>query len=329
MAKSALITGAAGQDGHYLIKLLSSKGYAVHAQSRQLHAGTKLSAATWHQGELTDLKFLSGLVDKGFDEIYNLAAVSSPALSWTIPYETTLVNAIVPQRICDLLVKANSSCRFFQASSSDIFGSAKHEALSETTACNPESPYAIAKYCAHRMVGVYRSRFNLHASCGILFNHESPHRPLSFVSQKIAHAAAAISLGINTTRELDERGEPIVSGGLLKLGNIDIRRDFGFAGDVADAMHMIVCNDLADDYVIGTGQAHSIADFCEAAFTRVGLRWRDHVISDQALVRQADANFTRADPTKLVNRFGWKPSVPFDELVRMMVEHRLNALKDL
>lgn len=299
----------------------------VHAQSRHRYEGCGYSGVTWHHGELTDADFLGRMIRIGFDEIYNLAAVSRPALSWSIPYEATLLNALVPQQICEFLVKENISSRVFQASTSDIFGSEKHEALREDTACKPESPYAIAKYFAHRMIGAYRSRFNLHASCGILFNHESPQRPLSFVSQKIAHAAAAISLGIKTTRELDERGEPIVQAGLVKLGNINIRRDFGFAGDVVDAMQMIVRHAEPGDYIVGTGQSHSIAEFCEAAFKLVGLNWRDHVITDQSLLRAADPNFTRADPTKLVTRFGWKPSLSFDELVGLMVERRLHALQ--
>jgi len=326
LAKTALILGASGQDGGYLISLLRSMDYIVHAQSRR-PAPRADGAVVWHSGELTDASFLAALLGAAaFDEVYNLAAVSRPALSWEIPLETTLLNALVPQQLCELLVKSNASSRLFQASSSEMFGATPQPTQDETTVCMPESPYGISKYFAHRMVGVYRSRYGLHASCGILFNHESPSRPLTFVTQKIAHAAAAISRGINTTAELDERGEPIVNNGRLKLGNIEARRDFGFAGDVVAAMHMIVRNDTPDDYIIGTGESRSIGEFCAAAFGYVGLNWQDYVATDQALLRPTDLKSTRADASKLARTFGWKPKVSFDELVAMMVESRLAAL---
>ncbi|WP_445492935.1 GDP-mannose 4,6-dehydratase [Rhodopseudomonas sp. RCAM05734] len=330
MNKSALVTGAAGQDGSYLIDLLLSRGYAVHAQSRQPRAGgADRPGLQWHIGALTDPQFLDGLLGElRADEIYNLAAVSRPALSWEIPFETTQLNAIVPQRICEFLVKTKSTSRLFQASSSEIFGDTDDALQNETTCCRPKSPYGISKCFAHQMTGAYRERNGLHASCGILFNHESPLRPLSFVSQKIAHAAAAVSLGMTETRELDERGRPIVSKGKVLLGNLDIRRDFGFAGDVARAMHMMLQSEQPADYVIGTGENHSIAEFCEAAFGFVGLDWRAHVDVDPGLVRASDMRVTTADTSRLVSQLGWKPEVGFSGVVAMMVTARISALQD-
>ena len=197
----------------------------------------------------------------------------------------------------------------------------------ETTRCDPRTPYGIAKYYAHRMVGAYREQYGLHLSSGILFNHDSPRRPLSFVSQKIAHAAAALHLGLNETSELDERGQPLVSGGKVKLGNIEVRRDFAFAGDYTEAIYAMLQSDTPDDYVVGTGESHSIAEFCEAAFRMVGLNWKDHVVIDSELVRRVDTPVTCADASKLRNRLGWRPKMNFNDLVRLMVEHRIEAIR--
>lgn len=330
MPKHALVTGGAGQDGSYLIDLLQSLGYAVHAQRRRppvTQSGAR--EVQWHVGDLCDREFLTRLIDRCEpDEIYNLAAVSRPALSWQIPEETLLLNALVPQRICQILQTSRSSCRFFQASSSDIFGNAAESPQNESTRCEPNSPYGISKAYAHRIVGAYRNAFGLHACCGILFNHDSPRRPLDFVTQKIAHAAAAISLGISQTDESDETGRPIVLDSKVRLGNVAVRRDFAFAGDVAKAMHLIVQSNEADDYVIGTGEDHSIAEFCEAAFAVVGRNWREHVTIDQSLVRPVDTHLTRADPSRLKQRLGWSPTVDFKGLVAMMVEARIKALTE-
>jgi len=185
----------------------------------------------------------------------------------------------------------------------------------------------VSKAYAHHIVGAYRAQYGLHMSTGVLFNHESPRRPLSFVSQKIAHAAAAASLGLKETRELDERDRPILHDGKLSLGDINVKRDFGFAGDVVEAMHMIVQNDTASDYVVGTGQAHSIREFCETAFRVVGIDWQDVVVVDKSLLRKVDSHFTHADASKLRTELRWRPEVDFDELVRMMVEKRIEFLK--
>lgn len=329
MKKSALVTGATGQDGSYLIELLHRNGYLVHAQSRAATPPeTDRADLIWHAGDLTDGRFLAGLIEAAEpDEIYNLAAVSRPALSWQIPEETIQLNAVVPLRICEILIKTRPNAHFFQASSSEMFGPDTDQVQDERTSLRPNSPYGISKAFAHQTVGAYRSRYGLHASCGILFNHESPRRPLSFVSQKIAHAAAALSLGQRETRELDELGQPIVRAGKVQLGNLEVRRDFGFAGDVARAMHMIVGHETPDDYIVGTGESRSIADFCEAAFAVVGLDWRDHVATDPALKRGGDMPSTRANPAKLESVLGWRVETGFADLVRMMVNEQIAFLK--
>jgi len=176
-------------------------------------------------------------------------------------------------------------------------------------------------------IGAYRQQYGLHLSCGILFNHESPRRPLNFASQKIAHAAAAASLGLTETRELDERGRPILSDGKLYLGDINVRRDFGFAGDFVEAMRLIMQSDTPSDFVVGTGHAHSIAEFCEVAFRVGGLDWTKFVVVDPLLLRKVDSHFTRADPSKLQSELGWRPKVDFPALVDMMVQERTRVLK--
>jgi GDPmannose 4,6-dehydratase len=325
----ALVTGGDGQDGWYLIEMLLARGYDVFAHSRdridpRLHG----DRVVWCKGDLTSEIFLSDLLATSApDEIYNLASVSRPAQSWSIPIETALLNGLVPHRICEFIRHDLPKCRLFQASSSEIFGDTTAPLQNEKTPTNPQSPYGVSKTYAHQILGAYREQFGLHLSCGILFNHESPRRPLSFVSQKIAHAAAAASMGLTETRELDERGKPILFDGKLRLGDITVQRDFGFAGDFVEAMHLIVQNDAPSDYVVGTGLSHSIAEFCEAAFNVGGLDWKQYVVIDDSLLRKMDSRFTRADPSKLHSRLGWRPKVDFFALVTMMVQERIRLLK--
>lgn len=329
MRKRALVTGGAGQDGWYLIDLLLARGYDVFAQSsRRVDPALHEGRVNWYAGNLTEEAFFKGMLATAMpDEIYNLAAVSRPAISWDIPIETALLNALVPQRICEFIRRELPTCRLFQASSSEIYGDTRTKLQDEETRANPGSPYGISKAYAHQIVSAYRQQYGLHLSCGILFNHESPRRPLSFVSQKIAHAAAAAALGMVETRELDERGKPILFGGKLFLGDISVRRDFGFAGDFVEAMHLIVQHDEPADYAVGTGQSHSIAEFCEAAFKVGGLDWTEFVAVDQTLLRKVDSHFTQADPTKLKSQLGWQPKVDFPMLVAMMVQERMRILK--
>jgi GDPmannose 4,6-dehydratase len=248
-------------------------------------------------------------------------------LSWDIPIETALLNALVPQHICEFIRRELPATRLFQASSSEIYGDTPPQLHHEQTRANPKSPYGISKAYAHQIISAYRQQYGLHLSCGILFNHESPRRPLGFVSQKIAHAAAAASLGLTETRELDERGRPILSNGKLYLGDISVQRDFGFAGDFVQAMHLIVQSDTPSDFVVGTGHAHSVAEFCEVAFRVGGLDWTKFVVVDPLLLRKVDSHFTRADSSKLESELGWRPKVDFPALVDMMVQERIRILK--
>lgn len=328
MRKSALITGGTGQDGWYLSRRLAQRDYTVHIQTRQteIPAGAQ-PGVHWHFGDLTHYEFLTHLFSSiRPHEIYNLAAVSRPAVTWTVPFETAMLNALVPQRICELMRQFCPDSRLFQASSSEIFGELSSSSQNEETPCVPRTPYGIAKAYAHRMIGAYRSQYDLHLSSGILFNHESPRRPLNFVSQKIAHAAAAISLGLSQTLALDERGQPILSDGKFMLGDLTVRRDFGYAGDYVEAMQLIVSSEEPDDFVIGTGEQHSIAEFCEVAFGIIGRDWRDHVISDPGLIRKTDSHYTRADPAKIKSKLGWQATTSFDKLVEMLISHQVEVI---
>lgn len=330
MTVKVLITGASGQDGHYLINLLRRQECVVHAQSRRaIHPASHQDDVFWHVGDPADRDFLEVLIrDVMPDEIYNFAAISRPSLSWNEPRRTAELNGYVPQELCELLLKYKPDCRLFQASSSEMFGSDGTSAQNEQTRCAPKTPYGAAKLYAHQIVGAYRQQYGLHASTGILFNHESPRRPLDFVSQKIAYAAAAVSLGLTTAPELDERGKPILSDGKIALGDLGVRRDFGFAGDYVEAMRLIVQNPVPDDYIIGTGQDHSIEDFCNHAFNFVGRRWADHVVLDPALVRKVDSRYTRADASKIRSVLNWKPKVDFPTLVSMMVTAQAEAIRN-
>lgn len=327
MAKRALVTGGAGQDGSYLIDLLLAHGYEVHAQSRRQQRDDR-TGVTWHTGDLTDPVFLENLIKSAeADEIYNLAAASHTQMVWDEPIEAAQLNALVPQQICELIRQHSRESRLFQASSAAIYGDSASNTQNETTPCDPRTPYGIAKFYAHRLVGAYREKYGLHLTSGILFNHESPRRPLSFVSQKIAHAAAAVHLGLTETKEKDEFGDPLLSNGKVKLGNLDAKRDFGFAGDYAEAIYAVLQSAIADDYVIGTGECHSIREFCKAAFEVVGLNWENHVTQDQSRIRSIDASIICADASKLRNQFGWQPTMTFNGLVKLMVEHRIEAIR--
>jgi GDPmannose 4,6-dehydratase len=324
----ALITGASGQDGWYLTRHLIAAGYEVHAQSRNTIDHDSSDNLIWHVGNVADVDFLASLIcDIKPSEIYNLAAISAPQQSWKIPFQTADINALVPQRLCELIKDLAPSTRLFQASSSEMFGNAGTERQDENSPLNPQSPYGIAKAYAHHTVRAYRRQYGLHLSTGILFNHESPRRPLKFVSQKIAHAAALLSLGYRESKELDERGEPLLFGGKVKLGSLETRRDFGFAGDYVAAMHAVVRENEGGDFVFGTGVTHSIAEFCETAFESVGLDWREHVVTDADLLRKTDTHMN-ANPQKLKKLLGTRFSTSFGDLVRLMVIARREALKN-
>ena len=329
MSRRALVTGASGQDGSYLVEFLLARDYQVHAQSRRADTASlpQYRNLHWHTADICDFGTLHALIaDVQPDEIYNLASISRPSASWQNPHETAKVNALVPQQICETVLKFRPQCHIFQATSSEIFGNSAISPQDEQTACRPHSPYGIAKLYAHLTIGAYRTRYRLHASSGIMFNHESPRRPLSYVSQKIAYAAAAVAIGLRETSEKDERGQPLLRDSKVTLGNLDISRDFGFAGDFVVAMHALLQRNTADDYVIGTGQSNSIRMFCEIAFGHIGRNWTDHVVFDSSLFRTIDSYHTVATCSKIAAQIGWYAKTSFADLVTMMVDHQVERL---
>jgi GDPmannose 4,6-dehydratase len=314
--KTALVTGITGQDGGYLTDLLLREGYKVHGMIRPtavLH-GTRIEAlglahpgrVLLHNADLTDTSSLAALMEKSEpDEVYHLAGQSHVQVSFDLPEYTGETTALGTLRLLEVIRRRGDRVRFYQAATSEVFGEPKTSPQTETTPLNPVNPYAAAKLYAFSLVGAYRRAYGLHASCGILFNHESPFRGENYVTRKIVRAAAEIAAG--QARE-------------LVLGNLEARRDWGFAGDYVQAMYLIVQADTSDDYVIATGESHSVREFCEQAFERVGLDYRDHVRQDPELFRPVDITETRGDASKAKERLGWSPTVAFPELVRMMVD---------
>ncbi|MEP6833053.1 MAG: GDP-mannose 4,6-dehydratase [Gemmatimonas sp.] len=309
---TALITGITGQDGSYLAELLLSKGYRVVGIVRRssttpyeriAHLVDRVelvSADLLDQTSLTD-----ALSATKPDEVYNLAAQSFVQTSWTQPVLTGEFTALGVTRMLEALRKAAPEARFYQASSSEQFGKVVETPQRESTPFYPRSPYGVAKVYGHWITVNYRESFNLYAVSGILFNHESPRRGLEFVTRKITDGVARIKLGLQNE---------------LRLGNLDARRDWGFAGDYVDAMWRMLQLDAPDDFVIGTGHTFSVRDFCEAAFSTVDLDWQKHVVQDERFFRPAEVDLLVADASKAEAELGWKPQVSFETLVRMMVE---------
>ena len=313
----ALITGVGGQDGSYLAEFLLAKGYEVHGTTRSASVDntTRLSGILsdpasverfrLHTSDMTDGASLMRLLEATApDEIYNLAAQSHVAVSFEVPEQTMQTTGLGPLRLLEGLRLLRSDARFYQASSSEMFGSAPVP-QNELSPLRPRSPYGCAKALAHCVVGGYREAYGLFAVSGILFNHESPRRGETFVTRKITRGLADIVAG-----RTDE----------LRLGNLDARRDWGFAGDYVKAMWLMLQQDEPEDYVVGTGVAHSVRDFCELAFDQAGLCWEDHVRTDPRFMRPAELDHLVADPTRVRHALGWKPEVDFPGLVRMMVE---------
>jgi GDPmannose 4,6-dehydratase len=322
----ALITGVTGQDGSYLTEFLLAKGYEVHGLKRRSSSfntdridhiyedfHTQGVQFHLHYADLNDSSSLARLLTKiEPDEVYNLAAQSHVKVSFDIPEYTIDVVATGTVRLLEALRLTGINCRFYQASSSEMFGSIPPP-QSETTFFHPRSPYACAKLLAHNITINYRESYGIHASCGILFNHESPRRGETFVTRKITRAVARIHLGVQKE---------------LYLGNLDAKRDWGFAGDYVRAMWMMLQRECPDDFVIGTGQAHSVRDFAELAFARVGLDWRDYVTVDPLYFRPAEVDNLCADCSKARKALGWQPQTTFPELVEMMVDSDLAILQN-
>jgi GDPmannose 4,6-dehydratase len=316
----ALITGVTGQDGSYLAELLLSKGYEVvgvvrrtshHSYERIEHLLDRIEVVA---ADLLDQHSLTVVLqDTRPDEVYNLAAQSYVPTSWTQPVLTGEFTALGVTRILEAVRLVHPTAKFYQASSSEMFGRVTETPQRETTPFYPRSPYGVAKVYGHWITVNYRESYNLFAVSGILFNHESPRRGIEFVTRKVTDAVARIKLG--RARE-------------LRLGNLDARRDWGFAGDYVDAMWRMLQQPTPQDYVIGTGKAHSVRELVEAAFGHVGLNWQDYVVADPKFMRPAEVDVLLADPSKARKELGWTPKVEFRELVARMVDADLERLRE-
>lgn len=318
--KTALITGITGQDGSHLAELLLEKGYRVCGMVRR--ASVDHSERIAHlldkieivHGDLLDSSSLvQALADAKPDEVYNLGAMSFVPTSWAQPVLTGEFTALGVTRLLDAIRDVNPAIRFYQASSSEMFGKVRETPQKETTPFHPRSPYGVAKAYAHWITVNYRESYGLHACCGILFNHEGPRRGREFVSRKISDGVARIRLGL---------------AGELRLGNLDAQRDWGYAGDYVRAMWMMLQHPEPVDLVIATGKAHTVRDFCRIAFEHVGLRYEDFVVRDPAFLRPAEVDTLLGDATLAGQTIGWEPQVAFEDLVRMMVDADLERLSD-
>jgi GDPmannose 4,6-dehydratase len=316
----ALITGITGQDGSYLAELLLSKGYEVWGVVRR--ASTESYERIDHlrdrlafvQADLLDQPSLTAALQEARpDEVYNLAAQSFVPTSWTQPVLTAEFTAVGVTRLLEAIRQVDPSIRFYQASSSEMFGRVLETPQSEMTPFYPRSPYGVAKVYGHYITVNYRESYGMYACSGILFNHESPRRGLEFVTRKVTDGAARIKLGLTDH---------------LTLGNLDARRDWGFAGDYVEAMWRMLQQDEPEDYVIGTGIMHSVEDLLEIAFDEIGRNWRDHVDLDPALIRPAEVERLCADATKARERLGWEARMSFEELIRLMVRSDIRILGD-
>lgn len=317
--KKALITGITGQDGSYLAEFLLGKGYQVIGMVRRTstlnfqrieHIQERLNLV---QGDLLDQTSLVDIVrEYRPQEVYNLAAQSFVPTSWKQPVLTGEFTALGVTRMLEAIRMVDPSIRFYQASSSEVFGKVREVPQNEKTPFYPRSPYGVAKVYGHWITVNYRESYDLFACSGILFNHGSPRRGLEFVERKVAHGAAKIKLGL--AKE-------------LHLGNLDAQRDWGFAGDYVRAMWLMLQQDRPDDYVVGTGTTHSVRELCDVAFSYLGLNWKDYVVIDPALIRPADVELLVADPTKARTVLAWEPTVSFEELIHMMVDSDLAILR--
>lgn len=332
--KNALITGITGQDGSYLAELLLQQGYQVFGLARREtwyrpnNASHLASQVQILFGDVADgVDIASALQGACPDEIYNLASQSRPGESWARAPETLRVNGLAAIQLFEAVRHNFPKCRVYHASSSEMFGAALGASQNESTPFNPVNPYAAAKVYAHQMAKIYRQSYDLFIASGILFNHESPRRPLHFLTQKVAYGAACAALDIVDSPDLNEVGKPIVHKGKLALGNLAIARDWGYAGDFVRAMWLMLQQDKADDFVIGTGQLHTLQQLCEAAYSSVGKDWQDSVFSDPAFVRPLESGQTLADPAKAQSKLGWKQTVSFDEMVKKMVAAQMLRLK--
>jgi GDPmannose 4,6-dehydratase len=315
---TAVITGVTGQDGSYLAEFLLEKEYDVVGVVRRTshdsyeRIGHLIGRITIRPADLLDQHSLTTVIgDHKPDEVYNLAAQSFVPTSWQQPVLTGEFTALGVTRLLEAVRLAHPKARVYQASSSEMFGKVVESPQNEDTPFYPRSPYGVAKVYGHWITVNYRESYDLHAVSGILFNHESPRRGLEFVTRKVTHGVARIKKGLS---------------GELRLGNLDARRDWGFAGDYVRAMWMMLQGEVAKDYVVGTGHSHSVRDLVDVAFRHVGLDWRDHVVVDSRFVRPAEVEQLLADPQRVQRDVGWEPTVSFEALIRMMVDADLDRL---
>lgn len=318
MSKKALITGITGQDGSYLAELLLQKGYEVHGLTRRTSTPNYdrikgiVDQIQLHQGDLLDQHSLTGVVkDVQPDEVYNLAAQSFVETSWKQPVLTGEFTALGVTRVLEAVRLAKPDAKFYQASSSEMFGKVLQTPQNEKTPFYPRSPYGVAKVYGHWITVNYRESYDMFAVSGILFNHESPRRGLEFVTRKITHAVARIKQGKQQE---------------LLLGNLDSKRDWGYAPDYVEAMWLMMQQSTPVDFVIGTGKTWSVQQFLETAFNVVGLSWQDYVKTDAEFMRPAEVDLLVADPTKAQDELQWKPSVTFEQMVEIMVKHDLELV---
>lgn len=332
--KNALITGITGQDGSYLAELLLEKGYRVfglarreswHRKNNSSHLAGKIEILFGDMAEGVDIA--SAIQEAKPDEIYNLASQSRPSESWARATETLMVNGVGAIRLFETVRHHCPACRVYHASSSEMFGQVSSKFQNEQTPFNPVNPYAAAKVYAHQMAKIYRESYALYIASGLLFNHESERRPLHFLTQKVAYGAACAALGISDSPDLNEMGRPIVQHGKLALGNLEVARDWGYAGDYVQAMWLMLQQERPDDFVIGTGRLHTLRDLCDTAYRSVGMDWQESVVSDPALVRPLESGQTLADFSKARRQLGWEPTVDFDEMIKRMVAAQMQRLK--
>ncbi|MEW6578092.1 MAG: GDP-mannose 4,6-dehydratase [Chloroflexota bacterium] len=319
MTKRALITGITGQDGSYLAEFLLEQSYEVFGLVRRTstvnfsridHIQDRLNLIPGDMLDQTSLQLALQQCEP--DEVYNLAAQSFVQTSWTQPVFTGDVTALGVTRLLDAIRHVNPAIRFYQASSSEMFGKVREVPQRETTPFYPRSPYGVAKVYGHWITVNYRESYGLHATSGILFNHESPRRGLEFVTRKVTHNVAKIKLGM---------------AGELRLGNLDARRDWGYAGDYVRAMWLMLQQDKAEDYVIATGETHSVEELVTVAFEYVGLDWRRYVVQDPRFMRPAEVDLLVGDASKAGKVLGWEPKITFTRLIHMMVDADLELLK--
>ncbi|SFE86327.1 GDPmannose 4,6-dehydratase [Paenibacillus algorifonticola] len=319
MTKNALITGITGQDGSYLAELLLEKGYKVFALRRR----TSVPIMENIEHIKNEIEFIEGdLLDQGSlinavrisnpDEVYNLAAQSFVGTSWIQPVLTGQSTGIGVTNMLEAVRLTKPEARFYQASSSEMFGKVVETPQKETTPFYPRSPYGVAKVYGHWITVNYRESYDMFACSGILFNHESPRRGVEFVTRKVTDAVARIKLGLQTE---------------LRMGNLDAKRDWGFAGDYVKAMWLMLQQDQPEDFVISTGETHTVEELVEIAFTHAGLNWRDYVVIDPKFVRPAEVDLLLGDCTKAKEKLGWKLEVGFEQMVKMMVENDLQKIQ--